>query len=103
MTETDVLVIGAGPTGLMSTLEISLQNIPSCKTDSLEVPSDRSRALVLHCQSLEPLKRHKMVRASLITAFPPRPLNAKSEQCLKPLYHCQYCHSIQVEKFALDA
>lgn len=61
MKETDVLIIGAGPTGLMLALELSLQNIPFRIIDSLLIPSDKSRALVLHSRTLELLKRHGIV------------------------------------------
>lgn len=61
MKETDVLIIGAGPTGLMLALELSLQNIPFRIIDSLKIPSDKTRALVLHSRTLELLKRHKIV------------------------------------------
>lgn len=61
MKETDVLIIGAGPTGLMLALELSLQNIPFRVIDSLRIPSDKSRALVLQSRTLELLKRHGIV------------------------------------------
>jgi 2-polyprenyl-6-methoxyphenol hydroxylase-like FAD-dependent oxidoreductase len=61
MQETDVLIIGAGPTGLMLALELSLQKIPFRIIDSLLIPSDKSRALVLHSRTLELLKRHGIV------------------------------------------
>jgi 2-polyprenyl-6-methoxyphenol hydroxylase-like FAD-dependent oxidoreductase len=61
MKETNVLIIGVGPTGLMLALELSLQNIPFRVIDSLSIPSDKSRALVLHSRTQELFKRHKIV------------------------------------------
>jgi 2-polyprenyl-6-methoxyphenol hydroxylase-like FAD-dependent oxidoreductase len=61
MKETDVLIIGAGPTGLTLALELSLQNIPIRIIDSISVRSDKSRALVLHPRTLELMKRHGLV------------------------------------------
>ena len=62
MTEIDVLIIGAGPTGLMLALELSLQNIPFRIIDALKIPSRQSRALVLHSRTLELLQRHEIAR-----------------------------------------
>lgn len=56
-----MLIIGSGPTGLMLALELSLQNIRFRIIDSLPIPSDKSRALVLHSRTLELLKRHGLI------------------------------------------
>jgi len=54
-----VLIVGAGPTGLMLSLELSLHGIPHRIIDASTKPSPFSRALVLHSRSLELLSRHE--------------------------------------------
>lgn len=58
MSDIDVLIIGAGPTGLTLALELSLQNIPFRIVDKEPTRSNQSRALVLHSRSQELLHRH---------------------------------------------
>ncbi|CZR56715.1 related to tetracenomycin polyketide synthesis hydroxylase tcmG [Phialocephala subalpina] len=58
MGETDVLIVGGGPTGLMLALELTSQDIPFRIIDSSPIRSDKSRALVLHSRTLELLNRH---------------------------------------------
>ena len=58
MDTTDVLIIGAGPTGGMLALELAMQDIPFRIIDSAPIRSDKSRALVLHSRTLELLNRH---------------------------------------------
>ena len=55
---TDILIVGAGPTGLMLGLELASQRIPFRIIDASVKPSDKSRALVLHSRTLELLARH---------------------------------------------
>lgn len=54
----DVLIVGAGPTGLTMALELALHDISFRIIDKLITPSDKSRALVIHPRSLELLRRH---------------------------------------------
>ncbi|KAH7323967.1 FAD binding domain-containing protein [Rhexocercosporidium sp. MPI-PUGE-AT-0058] len=56
--DTDVLIIGGGPTGLTLALELSLQKIPFRIIDILPSRSPYSRAFALHARSLELLSRH---------------------------------------------
>jgi 2-polyprenyl-6-methoxyphenol hydroxylase-like FAD-dependent oxidoreductase len=58
MQDTDVLIVGAGPTGTMLALELALQNIPFRIIDSTPSRSDKSRALVIQPRTLELLARH---------------------------------------------
>jgi 2-polyprenyl-6-methoxyphenol hydroxylase-like FAD-dependent oxidoreductase len=60
MTDTDVLIVGAGPTGLMLALELVAQGTRCRIIDKEPVRSDRSRALVVHARSLELLARHDL-------------------------------------------
>lgn len=53
MSTTDILIIGAGPTGLTLALELTAQNIPFRIIDSSPTRSDKSKALVLQPRTLE--------------------------------------------------
>src|SRR5919202_5740479 len=55
--ETDVLVIGAGPTGLVMAAELAARGIGCRIIDKTPVRSERSRALVVHARSLELLQK----------------------------------------------
>lgn len=54
----DILIVGAGPTGLTMALELALLDIPFRIIEKEATPSDKSRALVIHPRSLELLRRH---------------------------------------------
>lgn len=56
--EIDVLIVGAGPTGLMLAAELSLQKVSYRIIDRAASRSTKSRALVVHPRSLELLNRH---------------------------------------------
>ncbi|WP_303311284.1 FAD-dependent monooxygenase [Hymenobacter sp. BT730] len=56
--ETPVLVVGAGPTGLMLALELVRHGITPRIIDARSGPSPLSRALVVHARTLELLDRH---------------------------------------------
>lgn len=58
MQETDVLIVGAGPTGLALALELSLRKISFRIVTKDAVRSDKSRALVIQCRTQELLNRH---------------------------------------------
>jgi 2-polyprenyl-6-methoxyphenol hydroxylase-like FAD-dependent oxidoreductase len=58
MGETEILIVGAGPTGLMLALELSLQAIPFRIIDSAPQRMQQSRAHVMHARTLELLTRH---------------------------------------------
>jgi len=58
MEDTDVLIIGAGPTGTMLALELALQAIPFRIVDRAPTRSDKSRALVIQPRTLELFARH---------------------------------------------
>jgi 2-polyprenyl-6-methoxyphenol hydroxylase-like FAD-dependent oxidoreductase len=56
--ETDVLIVGAGPTGLMAALELSLRGASLRIIDKARRRSDKSRALAVQARSLELLQKH---------------------------------------------
>jgi 2-polyprenyl-6-methoxyphenol hydroxylase-like FAD-dependent oxidoreductase len=57
MGDTDVLIIGAGPTGLCLALELALQKIPFRIVEKNPARSNKSRALVIQPRTLELLHR----------------------------------------------
>ena len=54
---TEVLVVGAGPTGLTMAAELAARGIGCRIVDKAPVRSDRSRALVVHARSLELMQK----------------------------------------------
>jgi 2-polyprenyl-6-methoxyphenol hydroxylase-like FAD-dependent oxidoreductase len=58
MEDTDVLILGAGPTGTMLALELALQAIPFRIIDSVPTRSDMPRALIVQPGTLELFARH---------------------------------------------
>jgi 2-polyprenyl-6-methoxyphenol hydroxylase-like FAD-dependent oxidoreductase len=55
MSEIDVLVVGAGPTGLTLAAELTRQGLTCRIIDKLPLASDKSKALVVHARTLEVL------------------------------------------------
>lgn len=49
----DVLIVGAGPTGLMLAATLARAGVQFRIVDKNEIPSDKSRALVVHARTLE--------------------------------------------------
>lgn len=52
-TDTDVLVVGAGPTGLMAGLVLTRCGVPVVVVDQKAGPTRESRALVLQARTME--------------------------------------------------
>ncbi|HEY8583030.1 MAG TPA: FAD-dependent monooxygenase [Capillimicrobium sp.] len=62
-TETAVLVVGAGPVGLMLACELARRDVPVRIVDRLTEPTDQSRAIVVHARTLEALERLGVAQA----------------------------------------
>jgi 2-polyprenyl-6-methoxyphenol hydroxylase-like FAD-dependent oxidoreductase len=63
LSETAVLVVGAGPSGLMLALELCRHGLTPRLIDGRPGPSPLSRALVVHARTLELLDRHGLAEA----------------------------------------
>ena len=48
-----MLVVGAGPTGLMMALGLALHRVPCRIIDQAPAPSDKSKAIAIHARTLE--------------------------------------------------
>jgi len=59
-TSTDVLVVGAGPTGLTLALALITQGVPCTLVDALPEGANTSRAAVVHARTLEVLEPLKV-------------------------------------------
>jgi 2-polyprenyl-6-methoxyphenol hydroxylase-like FAD-dependent oxidoreductase len=58
-----VLVVGAGPVGLVASAELARRRVPVRIIDQLAAPTTESRAIVVHARSLEMLDRMGIVDA----------------------------------------
>jgi len=56
-TGTDVLVVGAGPTGLMAGLVLARRGVPVVVADQKEGPTRESRALAVQARTTSPPTR----------------------------------------------
>jgi 2-polyprenyl-6-methoxyphenol hydroxylase-like FAD-dependent oxidoreductase len=56
-----VLVVGAGPVGLVLACELARRDVSVRIVDKLAVPADESRAIVVHARSLEMFARVGML------------------------------------------
>ena len=63
--ETEVLVVGAGPTGLMAGLVLARRNVSALVTDPKPGPTRESRAIVVQARSMEILDQLGLARAVL--------------------------------------
>lgn len=62
---TEVLIVGAGPTGLVLACDLRRRQVPTLLIDRAEAPSTESRALALQAMSLEALDNLGVVEAFL--------------------------------------
>ncbi len=56
-TDSSVLVVGAGPVGLVLACELARRSVPIRVIDKLPTATDESRAILIHARSLEMLER----------------------------------------------
>ncbi len=56
-TDSSVLVVGAGPVGLVLACELARRSVPIRVIDKLPAATDESRAILIHARSLEMLER----------------------------------------------
>ena len=66
---TDVLLVGAGPTGLLLGCELARWGIPFRIIDKASSPSHQSRALTLHSRSLEVLEDFALAQRAVQAGF----------------------------------
>ena len=72
---TDVLIIGAGPTGLMAGAWCARLGVRAVVTDAKPGPTRESRALALHARSLEVYRQLGLDAAVLARAVPARDIS----------------------------
>ncbi|MDP2310337.1 MAG: FAD-dependent monooxygenase [Pseudomonadota bacterium] len=70
MPQVQVLVVGAGPTGLCTALELARREVPCRVIDCAPTRSIGSRALGLHARTLEGLDRHGLAETFLAAGQP---------------------------------
>lgn len=70
VTDTDVLVVGAGPTGLMAGLVLNRRGVPAVVVDSKAGPTRESRALAVQARTMEIYDQLGLAETVLQGAFP---------------------------------
>jgi 2-polyprenyl-6-methoxyphenol hydroxylase-like FAD-dependent oxidoreductase len=65
MTKPEVLIIGAGPTGLMMACQLTMHDIPFRIVDKTEDHTTQSRALVIQARSLEILDQMRIAEKAI--------------------------------------
>ena len=69
-TDTDVLVVGAGPTGLMAGLVLARRGVPVVVVDAKAGPTRESRALAVQARTMEIYDQLGLVEQVLAGAYP---------------------------------
>jgi len=67
--DADVLVVGAGPVGLLLACELARRDVAIRVVDKLPSPTTESRAIIVHARSLEMLERVGVVREFVSTGI----------------------------------
>lgn len=70
VTHTDVLVVGAGPTGLMAGLVLARRGVPAVVIDSKSGPTRESRALAVQARTMEIYDQLGLAQRVLAGAYP---------------------------------
>src|ERR1700744_3408734 len=66
---TDVLVVGAGPVGLVAAVELARRGVRVRVIDKLAQPTDQSRAIAVHARSLDMFDRMGIVDEMVSTGI----------------------------------
>lgn len=69
-TDTDVIVIGAGPSGLVAALELARNDVRVRIVDRKPEPVDQSRATIVHARTLEVFDRFGVAEEALASGVP---------------------------------
>ena len=75
MQKTDVLIVGAGPTGLVLALWLQAQGVSVRIIDKTSAPGTTSRAMVVHARTLELYRQLGMADAVAAAGHPSRVVN----------------------------
>jgi 2-polyprenyl-6-methoxyphenol hydroxylase-like FAD-dependent oxidoreductase len=71
-TTPSVLVVGAGPVGLVAAAELARHGVPVRIIDKRSAPTDESRAIAVHARSLDMLARMSVIEALIATGVKAR-------------------------------
>lgn len=96
----DVLVVGAGPTGLILALELARRDINIRIIDKNSGPSTTSKALAIHSRSLEMLENMDMVQEFLNRGVELRGVNIHADG--KRIAHFSFAELDSLYPFALS-
>jgi 2-polyprenyl-6-methoxyphenol hydroxylase-like FAD-dependent oxidoreductase len=78
-TDTDVLIVGAGPTGLMAGVVLSRRGVPAVVVDRKAGPTRESRALAVQARTMEIYDQLGLAETVLAGAFPATRLQIGAE------------------------
>jgi 2-polyprenyl-6-methoxyphenol hydroxylase-like FAD-dependent oxidoreductase len=78
-TDTDVLVVGAGPTGLMAGLVLARRGVPAVVIDRKLAPTRESRALAVQARTMEIYDQLGLAERVLASAYPATRLQIRQE------------------------
>jgi 2-polyprenyl-6-methoxyphenol hydroxylase-like FAD-dependent oxidoreductase len=74
-TETEVLIVGAGPSGLMMACQLAIHNIGFRIIDKKEFPTSNSGAMVIQARSVEIFSQMGIAQQAIEAGFIPNNLN----------------------------
>ena len=69
VTETEVLIVGAGPTGLMAAVVLAMRGVPAVIVDRKSGPTRESRALAVQARTMEIYDQLGLAEQVLAGAF----------------------------------